>query len=254
MLITGTHIHEWLQAPARLGMENEHSLEALLHDYPYFTPANLLLHFVREGGNRDIAMEALYGYNPVVFHYWNESLQWELVNTAMSGAKKSWEDLNEVFLEHEKEQTQTSQDYFQTMGIEVTDQWPDMDDKDSDEAYEQSLMVVMSFAEWLQFIQKKTRAEQEEEDEKRALKAQWQKQKMTEAIEEENEEIPAQVFEMAVNSISREDGIVSESMAVVYEKQGKFKEAINIYRKLSLNNPEKSIYFADKIENLQKEI
>ncbi|OJV51900.1 MAG: hypothetical protein BGO31_08940 [Bacteroidetes bacterium 43-16] len=252
MLITGTHIHEWLQEPTRLKQENEQSLETLLDDYPYFTPANLLLHFAREGGNRDVAMEELYGYNPVVFHCWNERLQWELVNTTLSGTKKSWEDLNEVFLEHEKEQV--AQDYFQTMGIEVTDNWPDMAREPGLDEHEKSLMVVMSFAEWLQFIQRKTRAEQEEEAEKRALKAQWQKQKMTEAIEEENEEIPAQVFEMAVNSISREDGIVSESMAVVYEKQGKFREAINIYRKLSLNNPEKSIYFADKIENLQKEI
>ncbi|RYD98238.1 MAG: hypothetical protein EOP54_08300 [Sphingobacteriales bacterium] len=252
MLITGTHIHEWLQAPAKLAKEQELALETLLNEYPYFTPANLLLHFAREGGNRDIVFETLYGYNPVVFHYWNESLQWQLVNTAMSGAKKSWEDLNEVFLEHEKEQV--SKDYFQTMGIEVTDKWPDLDEQGILDDSEQSLLVVMSFAEWLQFIQRKTRAEQEEEEDKRALKAQWQKQKMAEAIEEENEEIPAQVFEMAVNSISREDGIVSESMAVVYEKQGKFKEAINIYRKLSLNNPEKSIYFADKIENLQKEI
>lgn len=252
MLITGTHIHEWLQAPAKLAKESEQSLEILLGEYPYFTPANLLLHFAREGGNRDIIFEELYGYNPVVFHYWNEELQWELVNTTMSGAKKSWEDLNEVFLEHEKEQG--TKDYFQTMGIEVTDEWPSLENKEDHDGGEQSLLVVMSFAEWLQFIQRKTRAEQEEEEEKRALKAQWQKQKMAEAIEEENEEIPAQVFEMAVNSISREDGIVSESMAVVYEKQGKFKEAINIYRKLSLNNPEKSIYFADKIENLQKEI
>ncbi len=252
MLITGTHIHEWLQAPARLAKESEQSLEALLNEYPYFTPANLLLHFAREGGNRDIVFEELYAYNPVVFHYWNENLQWELVNTSMSAARKSWEDLNEVFLEHEKEQG--TKDYFQTMGIEVTDEWPALEDTINDDGGEQSLLVVMSFAEWLQFIQRKTRAEQEEEEEKRALKAQWQKQKMTEAIEEENDEIPAQVFEMAVNSISREDGIVSESMAVVYEKQGKFREAINIYRKLSLNNPEKSIYFADKIENLQKEI
>lgn len=251
MLITGTHIHEWLQAPAMLAKESEASLEALLHEYPYFTPADLLLHFAREGGNRDVVFEALHGYNPVIFHYWNERLQWELVNNSMS-AKRSWEDLNEVYLEHEKEQG--TKDYFEAMGIEVTDEWPEREDKGGDEESGQSLLVVMSFAEWLQFIQRKTRAEQEEEEEKRALKAQWQKQKMTEAIEEENEEIPAQVFEMAVNSISREDGIVSESMAVVYEKQGKFREAINIYKKLSLNNPEKSIYFADKIENLQKEI
>ena len=120
---------------------------------------------------------------------------------------------------------------------------------------DRSLLVVMSFAEWLQFLQKKTTIELEEEADKRALRAQWQKLKMAEAIEEENEEIPENVFEMAVNSISREEGsVVSESMAVVYAKQGKRDDAIAIYKKLSLKNPEKSTYFADKINNLKKEI
>lgn len=48
------------------------------------------------------------------------------------------------------------------------------------------------------------------------------------------------------------DEIVSESLARIYEKQGLIKEAIEMYRKLSLINPEKSAYFAEIIENLKK--
>ena len=47
-----------------------------------------------------------------------------------------------------------------------------------------------------------------------------------------------------------EDDLVSEELAEVYLAQGLKNEAIEIYRKLSLLNTEKSIYFARKIEDL----
>ena len=72
-------------------------------------------------------------------------------------------------------------------------------------------------------------------------------------MEEENEEIPEQVFEMAVNSIAKEDDLVSESLAEIHIKQGKYDKAIDMYRKLSLRNPQKSAYFARRIEAIQKE-
>ena len=52
--------------------------------------------------------------------------------------------------------------------------------------------------------------------------------------------------------IDEEDDIVSEELAEIYLAQGLKCEAIEIYRKLSLLNSEKSIYFAEKIENIKK--
>ena len=46
--------------------------------------------------------------------------------------------------------------------------------------------------------------------------------------------------------------IVSEQLAEIYLKQGMKKEAIEMYRKLSLQNPEKSIYFAKILEKIKK--
>ena len=48
-----------------------------------------------------------------------------------------------------------------------------------------------------------------------------------------------------------EDDLVSEELAEIYAQQGLKKEAIEIYRKLSLLNPKKSAYFADQIEKLK---
>ncbi|MBV9961072.1 MAG: hypothetical protein JO072_02390 [Parafilimonas sp.] len=45
--------------------------------------------------------------------------------------------------------------------------------------------------------------------------------------------------------------IVTEAMAEVLIKQGKPEQAVQIYQKLSFNNPAKSAYFAAKIEELK---
>lgn len=51
--------------------------------------------------------------------------------------------------------------------------------------------------------------------------------------------------------LSEEEDLVSEDLAEVYLQQGLKQEALAIYRRLSLLNPEKSIYFAEIIQRLE---
>lgn len=48
--------------------------------------------------------------------------------------------------------------------------------------------------------------------------------------------------------------LVTESFAKILTKQGKLEQAIGIYEKLSLKNPGKSAYFAQKIDELKSQL
>jgi hypothetical protein len=117
---------------------------------------------------------------------------------------------------------------------------------------DQSLMITMSFEEWLLYFKSKKEKETKEKDSQEAMRAMWQKEKLKAANEEENDLIPENVFKMAIDSISLGENTASESLAEIMLKQGKTDKAIEMYRKLSLLNPEKSSYFALKIKQINK--
>lgn len=147
-----------------------------------------------------------------------------------------------------------TEDYFLHQGVQVSNDIPaDAERSGIDDEEAKSLMVVMSFSEWLNHFKTRSEKAREEEEDQKALKTMWQKEKLVAALEEENEEIPENVFQMAVNSITREDDLASESLAEIYAKQGKYDAAIDMYKKLSLRNPQKSAYFARKIDAVLKE-
>ena len=146
--------------------------------------------------------------------------------------------------------------YFRHQGINVPDAIPAELDKIAiadEEPDEKSLMVMMGFDEWLLFLKKKNEAKKSDEEDKAIVRSIWQREKLAAAMGEEDDNIPEAVFEMAINSIDREDIMVSEPLAEIHIKQGRLDKAIEIYRKLSLQNPEKKTYFAAKINHLNKE-
>ena len=56
---------------------------------------------------------------------------------------------------------------------------------------------------------------------------------------------------LAEVKIEEDDDMISEDLAEIYKNQGLYSEAIEIYRKLSLLNSEKSIYFAGLIDEIE---
>ncbi len=110
-------------------------------------------------------------------------------------------------------------DYFASQGIKLTDE-VQMADKLGKQ--------LKSFTEWLKTM-KKVHVENEVET----------------TVDTDNS-----IQKLAENS-NADAGVLTESMAEVFAKQGKTDKASELYQKLSLLNPAKSTYFAAKIENLK---
>ena len=65
------------------------------------------------------------------------------------------------------------------------------------------------------------------------------------------EEKEAQKPARKPKSSNKQFGMVSETLAIIYAKQGQLEQAIEIYQQLILQEPKKSTYFVGQIEKLQ---
>jgi len=58
--------------------------------------------------------------------------------------------------------------------------------------------------------------------------------------------------EIMEKSVSESDELITETLAMIYFEQKKYDKALDAFRKLSLKYPEKSVYFATRIEEIEK--
>ncbi|WP_372948715.1 tetratricopeptide repeat protein [Mariniphaga sp.] len=58
--------------------------------------------------------------------------------------------------------------------------------------------------------------------------------------------------EIVEKSVSESDELVTETLAMLYFEQKKYDKALEAFQKLSLKYPEKSVYFASRIEEIEK--
>jgi tetratricopeptide (TPR) repeat protein len=114
-------------------------------------------------------------------------------------------------------------DYFASQGIKFKEE-----EKPKDKLGQQ----LKSFTDWLRTMKRLPVSE------------------ITIAVESKAEQ---KVEQLAEHSLQDRE-VLTEAMAEVWEKQGNADKAIEIYNKLSLLDPSKSVYFASKIEDLKKRI
>ena len=127
-------------------------------------------------------------------------------------------------LDFEKEiTTRLQKDYFAAQGIEL-----DLSKLPQDKFTQQ----LRSFTAWLKVIKNKDGSDLTEQ---------------IAAMGADQEQMIAQIAEKA----NVQADILTESMAEIWEKQGNIKKAIATLEKLSFIFPEKSVYFASRIEQLK---
>ena len=147
----------------------------------------------------------------------------EKLNTLISEQLAQFQEpVKEEQLEFEKEVPQIVKDYFGAQGIEI-----DLSKVPQDKFTTQ----LRSFTAWLKVINK-----------------QAENTPNLGEIGEEQEKMIALIAEKANNATD----VVTEAMAEIWEKQGNKRKAIDIYSKLSFIFPEKSVYFASRIDQLKQ--
>lgn len=250
-----------LQKPSALENVSLETLEKLAENYPWMGAAHLLIALKKktEGQNDAASLQkaALYFSNPLWLHY--QYQQWETalrlheettaeteatptVNTEAtpdgddkdSSASTPPEPAAEAVAEAtgitSKEGLDTTEketmlfeplfavDYFASQGIKL---------KEEVAANDKLSQQVKSFTQWLKSM-KKIHAPEEA-----VIDASREKEVIAQAADAN---LPSEV--------------ITEAMAEVLVKQHKIQQAIDMYRKLSLLHPEKSHYFASRIEIL----
>ncbi len=59
-------------------------------------------------------------------------------------------------------------------------------------------------------------------------------------------------YDVISKSLAESDELITETLAMIYFEQKKYDKALDAFKKLSLKYPEKSIYFAARIEEIEK--
>ncbi|WP_343670210.1 hypothetical protein [Chitinophaga sp.] len=116
------------------------------------------------------------------------------------------------------------------------------DPEKADELNEKGKAEMKSFTSWLKEM-KSSFAEKASKD--------WYRQQINMSYQDADPEVSEAVEKMAMDSITLNNDMVTETLAEIWAKQHQYNTAIQIYQKLSLLNPTKSAYFAQKIKELQ---
>lgn len=208
---------ELLTNPAALEDVSLTELESFASRYPWMGTAHFLVSVKKmrhqlEDAETAVQKAALYYHQPLWLNY---QLKRYAAPHEMHEEKASAEEKTPDLI---FEPLHTV-DYFASQGIKLKEETTDNDPLSQQ---------VKSFTQWLRTM-KKIYVEEETNLEPGI----------------ENEVI------LKADSSNTNAEVVTEAMAEVLVKQGKTQQAIEIYEKLSLRHPEKSHYFATRIETLK---
>lgn len=238
---------------------SQEQVEALLSQYPYFAPLHWLGAIKNSESTADqptIQKAAAYAYHP--FRLRSYFLQADLEGIAYQEQKSATDpqeprsgDRADDNSERPEErdpppgdasgpgdepaktliQPLFTQDYFAYTGTQI----PKHMDMDKPPTLEQ----LHSFTDWLRTLRRP----------KGALDPDMVDDQASLAAQAENED--THLKKTAEDSLRPAEEVLTEAMAEVRLSMGQREKALEIYEKLSLSNPEKSSYFAQKIQDLK---
>ncbi len=232
---------QWITC-SKMDKQSYNELKQLTLQYPYFEAAHLLL-LKSLNDNKSIRLKD------------------ELKNTALNIAnhKQLFLYLNHQ-LEIKSVATQNTKQPLLTIKKQNTNSNISISDFDNDtvlELLEPTIPEIPELSEAYNLAMAGSFYTLTEEDKPEEKKEQSAESLIDNFIQkdpkiERNVEISDQQEDMSKESSQEKDSFISETLASIYLKQRLYNKAILVYRKLELINPQKSIYFANRIKEIEK--
>ena len=227
--------------------EDIESLLAVVESYPYFTIAQALLSAGLElkedsRSNRQLRLAAAMVPDRNALRH------------LLAEAKEKLQscDLPDEFGNIEQQTTDNGQQTLEAIVI------PEIDLNKSQEELSKEMALLeekrKSLDELKALIEQRIIELEQEKEENKKEDKNLSKNEIIDKFIAENPQIsrPKQEFYdpfvVAQASVVDQENIISETLATIYLNQGYVEKAISVYQKLSLKNPEKSVYFAELIE------
>jgi tetratricopeptide (TPR) repeat protein len=151
-------------------------------------------------------------------------------------------------------------DVDQLLEEEISDDledWKEEETKEEEQPVVEEIAQPSKFSDWLFSMKDVNEAVDEATETPESLMS--SKELIDRFIQSKKRKIditaePVTPQEMGKLSLVEDDVFVTETLAEIYAKQGKYQKAIKIYEQLSLNNPEKKVFFASRIRFLREKM